>query len=149
MDIESGKKISRLIWNITFVVFSLAVFLTGATYQSWMTNIAVDTVSCEGIEKWYTNDSFQRDSWNMIDEIGYETNPKVLDPKTLSNGTQGDCKTISHSIMCLSRLYNNSCVYYVTNTYDPTIEGDSIMDKYTGHLGIKCKNRWGEWQEFY
>ncbi len=148
MKLEHGRTATRFIWSTTVAMMIVASLMLGATYLSWMPAFTIEKVPCDGVERWYTGNGFRKDVLSMKDDIGYEPNPTTLAPYELVKGTAGDCKTISHSIMCLSRLYNTTCVYYSYMEYDPTMNGTAIIDNQVGHLGIKCREDWGGWSEY-
>jgi len=145
------KLISIFIWACTIASIVVFAFMLGATKEAWLPNVVESQVSCSGIENFYTNTTFQENAQTVVKFLNnrYEKNSNILTPSDILNGKRGDCDTISHTIMCLSKLYNVTCRYYSISKYNPTINSSSIFDKYEGsHVGIYC-NVNGRWIKEY
>ena len=145
------KAIILVLNALTIGSIIFIVFLYGVTFDyQRLKDYSNMNVSCDGIEYYYTNTTFVKDAYNFLEKTNYTENDNIIRPIDFFNGERGDCKSISHSIMCLSKLYNVTCVYYVTSKFDPTISDNatSIFDIYTGHIGINC-HLFGKWIKFY
>ena len=146
-----GKIISTFIWACAIASIIVFAFILGATKEAWLPNVVESQVSCSGIEYFYTNTTFQRNTLTVVKFLNnrYMNSNETFTPLDILNGKRGDCDTISHTIMCLSKLYNVTCRYYVISRYNPTINSSSIFDRYNGsHLGIYC-NVNGRWIKEY
>ena len=99
-------------------------------------------VGCDGVELFFTNNSFQEDANNLILKINFTLTSFAVNPRQLYY-TGGDCKSISNAIMCLSELYNITCAFYIDYRIDKTQE--NWFDN--SHLGIKCleHDKWRVW----
>ena len=136
--LKVGKAFANLLWILMFSSFIVGSFLLGFTKEAWLSNFVEMGVNCSGIDYYYTNTSFVSDVNYFLDDVGYEENVNIVTPIEMRDGNKGDCKSLSHGIMCLSKLYNITCRYYAMSIYDPTTN-ESVLKSYGGHLGIYCK----------
>ena len=105
--------------------------MLGSAYASFMNS----NVSCEGVEMFYTGDSFFADYYDMMEYINYTPRNGMLSPKELfENG--GDCESISHAVHCLAKMYDMPCKTYTK--YIAVSDTNKNNIEYTGHVGIKC-----------
>jgi len=142
---KKQNKILHIIIIILLLVVALLVgMVIGAAYNTMLIPLRYyPDDKCEGIEHFYTNTSFWNDGFNLVDYVKWEKTQGIVKPIDLWNNHTADCESISFAVMCLSELYNETCVYYTKTQYDPT-ENQTYM----GHLGIKCKLG-SEWLKVY
>lgn len=135
MDTKNKHPIISIRMTIIIGIMVFFSFLA-AGIPYYATGAFMDGVSCDGVEYFYTGDGFSSDAYSM----NYTFNES--EPRTPGGLFQygGDCKSVSHAIMCLADKYNISCMYYTNMRYDPTASRTLI-----GHLGIKC-NVTGVWE---
>jgi len=103
-----------------------------------------EEASCDGVEMYFTNESFWRDTSSLkmtisnncyknSNETDYSYSKILGFYDTLGNCTSGiDCEDISFMIMCLAEKYNETCEYYTQIGYNTE-----------SHRGVKCKKSYG------
>lgn len=106
-----------------------------------------EEASCDGVEIYFTNESFDRDVMSLKmtisnncygnhNETNYSFSRILSFHDTLGNCTPGiDCEDISFMIMCLAEEYNETCEYYTYSGYN-----------FDSHRGVKCKKSYG-WRD--
>lgn len=145
----------------SFVIISVFTVSTLLYIQYLESQIVNTIIGCDGIELWYNNHSFIHDASNIEynqTTVGYNT----ITPREFYYTGNGDCKTVSNTIYCLSKLYNVSCYFYHIISLDSTPQ--NISQKYlqknntipfiyylgiTSHVGTKCSLDGGQTFQIY
>ncbi|MBW2982573.1 hypothetical protein KY343_06845 [Candidatus Woesearchaeota archaeon] len=140
---------------ITYLIFLFSLILvcglavTSPIFMWTMQNyFAAPMTSCEGIENFYTGDSFSGDLKDMKYkyELCYDSNEGFPDifrsPGEMCLKPGYDCEDFSKAVMCLCDLYDKQCKYYAYSEYPPEkwinfFDAHSGVELYNGHEWIK------------
>ena len=119
---------------------TLGVILA-ANYAAYFPNLSEMLVTCDGIEHYYTNTTFEDDYVSILSNYTYKMPSQAKSPLAIWKGEPVDCETMSIAVMCLSRLYPEEieCAYYTKIVMDQTVENKTIPFA-PGHQGTKCRN---------
>ena len=105
------------------------------------------TISCNGIEQFYSGRDFNQDYHAMYMRYHscYNNNEKGISIKTPAEmcKTDGyDCEDFQHATLCLCDIYNKTCRPFSERRF-PTFDGGWIV----GHAGVDIFED-GEWEEW-
>lgn len=97
------------------------------------------SVSCDGIENFFTNTNFQEDYYAMkdryldcYDEEGFNSGA-ISTPRALTEcRSELKCGDFSHAVKCLADLYNVDCKFRSAENYHDYDKSKSL------HVGIHC-----------
>lgn len=153
LTLSPGKttEIRRTIVETPIIETNVSVLAGGRpsqekpTLEEWW-NMSLN-VSCEGIEKFYSDTNFTADWSNLLrgyndiySHNGYE--PMGLKPPIdmLKNSTNYDCEDVAHATRCLAALYNVTCSFWMRENTGRVVPASEE------HLGVCCeypKSKWG------
>lgn len=141
------KKLTNfgLVLCVLLIAFLLGALKGNDVFQSFY-EVRSNIAGCEGIDNFYTNNTFYYDVFYMKRQYKncYNTN------ESLSNGLvllykpmdlivcqnkSIDCEDYSHMVKCLAEKYQIECELYITS-----------RSHSAGHAGVKCLID-GEWED--
>ena len=132
----------------------IGLFSLFATYLMFM-NIptfilhSYETGSCEGIDEYFTNTSFNYDEIHMYETYreNYGTGslePGIQPPKNIKNGTLYDCEDYALAVKCLGKQYDVECQAYLMMKIGKMNDIETIGYK-PQHMRVEC-NVNGKWK---
>jgi len=140
-------KLTERILVYLIIIFAVVGWSSNPLALQQMNKIQLNRASCDGIDKYYTNNGFDFD-FNVMnhfyqscyDSEGMFERWSIQPPANICKTKGYDCEDFAKATMCLCDLYNETCEAYM----EVRTDSDRTLG-IVGHSGVRRKQN-GKWQ---